>query len=64
MSEMSTLEMVLVGALVLVVVLWVGRGIGPLLRESREAPKDWPGLLLPIGGVILFVVVLMLMVSR
>lgn len=64
MNEMSTLEMVLVGALVLVVVLWVGRGIGPLMRESREAPKDWPGLLLPLGAVILFVVVLMLMVSQ
>lgn len=64
MTDMSTLEMVLVGALVLVVVLWIGRGIGPLMRESREAPKDWPGVILPLAAVVLFVAVLMMMVSR
>jgi len=63
-GEMSTIELLLLGALVLVVVFWFGRGLGPMLKESREAPKDWAGLALPIGGVVLFVVVMMVMVSR
>lgn len=33
------------------------------LRQSREAKSsDWTGLLLPIGGVVLFVVLLIAMV--
>ena len=64
MEEMGPLQMILLGALLLVVLFWFGRGIGNVFQESREAESDWTGLLLPIGGVVLFVLVLMMLVSR
>jgi len=62
MEEMSTWEMVLVGALVVLVLFWIGPGIKPMLEQSRQAEKDWAGLLLPIIAVILFVILLISMV--
>ena len=62
MNEMSTWEMVLVGALVVLVLFWIGPGIKPMLEQSRQAEKDWAGLLLPIIAVILFVILLISMV--
>jgi len=32
------------------------------LRESAEAEKDWPALLLPVGAVVAVVVILILLV--
>ncbi|MEA5445892.1 hypothetical protein VCB98_08680 [Gammaproteobacteria bacterium AB-CW1] len=63
-TEMSGFELLLLGVLLLVVVLFFGRGLGTMLKESREAPKDWGGLFLPLSGVILFVLLLMYLVSR
>lgn len=57
-AEMSTWEQVLVGALGLLVLVWVLPGIKPMLKKSEEAPKDWAGLLLPIGLVVAFVIFL------
>jgi hypothetical protein len=54
--------MVLVGALVVLVLFWIGPGIKPMLEQSRQAEKDWAGLLLPIIAVILFVILLISMV--
>jgi NADH:ubiquinone oxidoreductase subunit 6 (subunit J) len=63
MEEMSTLEMVLVGAIVVLVLFWVGPGIKPMLEQSRQAENpDWAGLLVPIIAVILFVILLVSMV--
>lgn len=62
MEQMSTWEMVLVGALVVLVLFWVGPGIKPMLEQSRQAEKDWAGLLVPIIAVILFVILLISMV--
>jgi len=62
--DVSPLQMLLVGAIVLVVLLWFGRGMGSLFRQSQEAPKDWTGLSLPLAAVVLFVALLMVMVSR
>ncbi|MFV1973745.1 MAG: hypothetical protein ACC648_08495 [Thiohalobacterales bacterium] len=59
---MSTWEMVLVGALVVLVLFWIGPGIKPMLEQSRQAEKDWAGLLIPIIAVILFVLLLISMV--
>ena len=60
---MSTWEMVLVGALVVLVLFWVGPGIKPMLEQSRQAEnRDWAGVLLPIIVVILFVFLLIKMV--
>ena len=59
---MSTWEMVLIGALVVLVLFWIGPGIKPMLEQSRQAEKDWAGLLIPIIAVILFVILLISMV--
>jgi len=63
-ENLSTLELILVSALVIAVLFWFSRGLGNLFRESREAPKDWSGLLLPLAAVVGFVLLLMVMVSR
>ncbi len=62
MEAMSTWEMVLVGALVVLVLFWISPGIKPMLEQSRQAEKDWAGLLIPIIAVILFVLLLISMV--
>jgi hypothetical protein len=62
MEAMSTWEMVLLGALVVLVLFWIGPGIKPMLEQSRQAEKDWAGLLIPIIAVILFVILLVSMV--
>lgn len=62
MEDMATWEMVLVGALVVLVLFWISPGIKPMLEQSRQAEKDWTGLLVPIIAVILFVILLISMV--
>jgi heme/copper-type cytochrome/quinol oxidase subunit 2 len=62
MEAMSTWEMALIGALVVLVLFWIGPGIKPMLEQSRQAEKDWTGLLIPIIAVILFVILLVSMV--
>ena len=55
---METWEQILLGVLVLVVLLWFFPGIKPMLEKSKTAPKDWPGLLIPVGLVVLLVIFL------
>jgi TRAP-type C4-dicarboxylate transport system permease small subunit len=33
-------------------------GTRQMIEKSKDAPKDWMGLLIPIGAVILFIVFL------
>jgi len=58
MEQGGTLEMILVGALVVLLVWWMAPGIKRTFERSREAKADWQGLLLPIGAVVLFVILL------
>lgn len=63
MEEMSTWEMVLLGVLVVVVLLWFGPGAKTMLEQSRHAEnRDWQGVIIPIVLVILFVFLLISMV--
>lgn len=62
-TDMGVIELVLLGVLLLVVLLWFGRGVGAIFQESREAPKDWPGVLLPLAAVIVFVAFLFAMAA-
>jgi hypothetical protein len=56
---MALWEQILLGVLVVLVLLWFRPGVREALRQSREAKdRDWAGVLLPIGLVILFVVLL------
>jgi hypothetical protein len=63
MEQMSTWEMVLLGILVVVVLLWFGPGAKTMLEQSRQAEnRDWMGVIIPIVLVILFVFLLISMV--
>ena len=63
MQQLSTWEMVLLGAIAVMVVLWFSPGIKTLLEQSRQAGnRDWKGLLIPLVLVVLFVMLLISMV--
>lgn len=52
-------EMIAIGAVVLVVLFLIRPGLKQAFKQSKEATnKDWAGLILPIGLVILFVILL------
>ena len=60
---MSTWEMVLLGAITVLVLLWFGPGVKTLLEQSRQAEqRDWRGVLVPIALVVLFVLLLISLV--
>ena len=55
--------MIMLGAIALGVLFWIGPGIKGALQQSREAEnKDWAGVLLPIVIVVIFVFFLIKMV--
>ncbi|RLA04353.1 MAG: hypothetical protein DRQ45_01015 [Gammaproteobacteria bacterium] len=63
MEQLSTFEMIILGAVALGVLFWVGPGIKGMLKQSRQAEnKDWAGALLPIIIVVIFVFFLIKMV--
>jgi len=63
MNNLSTWEMILLGAIALGVLIWAGPGVKAMLEQSRRAEsRDWSGLLLPLVLVILFVLFLIKMV--
>ena len=55
---MALWEQLALGAVALLVIFWFKPGVSAALKQSEEAQKDWPALLLPIVAVILFVVFL------
>jgi threonine/homoserine/homoserine lactone efflux protein len=61
--ELSIWENLLLGVLVLGVVFWMWPGIGNAMQMSRKAESDWASFWVPIGGVVLFVIFLV-MLSR
>ena len=63
MNPPETWEMIAIGAVVLVVLFLFRPGLKEAFRRSKEAEnKDWSGVLLPIGLVILFVILLISLV--
>jgi hypothetical protein len=60
--DMPLWEQLLIGAGALLLVFLFRPGIKAALEKSRAAEqKDWKGALLPIGAVVLFVVLLILL---
>ena len=56
MADMSTIELLLLGVLLAVVLLVLGPGMRGAWRQSKEAEqRDWAGVLWPVGLVVLFV---------
>lgn len=65
MESMALWEQIVLGALVVLILLWILPGVRANLGKSREATgEDWRGLLLPLGAVVLFVIVLIAVVAR
>lgn len=60
MEPTSAWEMMLIGVLALLVVLWLRPGIGAALERSRTAEKEWAGALIPIALAALFVIFLII----
>jgi len=58
MEQMATWEMILLGVMALLLIFWFRPGIKAALERSRQAEKDWPSVLIPIGIVVLFVIFL------
>ena len=59
MNPPETWEMLAIGAVVVIVLLLFRPGLKQAMKQSKEATnKDWSGLLLPIGLVVLFVILL------
>lgn len=56
---MALWEQLALGAIALLVIFWFKPGISAALKQSEEAEKDWPAIIVPIGGVILFVIFLL-----
>jgi hypothetical protein len=58
--EFGLFGKIMLGVLALVAI-WIFRpGIKAMMQQSREAEnKDWAGLALPIGLVVLFVILLL-----
>ncbi len=58
MDLLATWEKILLGVLALVIILWFFPGVKTLMKESSDAPRDWPAVLLPLLAVVAFVVLL------
>jgi hypothetical protein len=58
MEAISMWEMILLGLVALLVILWFRPGIRAAFQHAEGVEKDWRGFLLPIALVILFVILL------
>lgn len=63
MEPLSTWENLLLGALAVIVVFWMKPGIKVALERSKTAQADWPGVLVPLVLVVVFVFILIAMVK-
>jgi uncharacterized membrane protein YidH (DUF202 family) len=55
---METWEQIALGAIILVFVLWRFPTMMRQMKQDNDAPKDWKGVLIPIGLVVVFVLLL------
>ena len=63
MESVGMLEAILAGIIAVLLIFWFRPGIKHTLEESRKAPKDWMGALIPLALVVLFVILLIAMVQ-
>ncbi len=63
--DLALWEKLLLGAGAILLIFLFRPGIKAALEQSRQAEKkDWGSLLLPLGAVVAFVVVLILLARR
>ena len=59
---MQMWEQILVGLVAILVLVFFLPGVKATLERSKQAEKDWPGLLIPMAlvvGLIIFVIMLL-----
>jgi hypothetical protein len=62
MGQMPTWQLILVGIGLVLLVLWFRPGLKAAFEQSRRAQnKDWAGALIPIGIVVLFIILVIMM---
>lgn len=58
---MGTFEQVMVGVVALLAVAWMWPGVRAAVARSKNSQqRDWKAVLFPIGAIILFVIILIL----
>jgi di/tricarboxylate transporter len=63
MGQMETWEMILLGVLVALILVWLGPGVKRSMENSRKGTsKEWMGVVAILGAVVLFVLLLIAMV--
>lgn len=55
---MEIWEKLVLGGFALVIIFWFFPGAKSMLEKGKDAPKDWSGVLIPIGLVVLFIIFL------
>ncbi len=58
MTDLPAWQAVVIGLIAAAILFWFVPGIKRSIEVSKDAPKDWVGLLVPIVAVILFIVLL------
>lgn len=56
---METWEQILVGLFAIFILVFLLPGVRATLEKSKQAEKDWPGLLIPMAfviGLVIFVI--------
>ncbi len=61
-EPLETWEMILLGLVGVGGIFLLYPGLKRISAESEKAEKDWSGLLLPIGAVVAFVILLIMIV--
>lgn len=62
MGHLPVWELPLIGLLMVGIIFWFRPGLKRAFEQSRQATsQDWKGLLLPLGAVVLFVILVILM---
>lgn len=59
---MGTWEKLLIGALALGLLFWFYPGVKAMTERSRQAPSDWPAVIVALVFVLLVVAVLIALV--
>ncbi len=63
MGSMTWWQQVVLAGVVLLVLWWTLPGVKAALERSRQAERrDWRGVLLPVGVVVIFVLLLIALV--
>lgn len=62
-TPFATWELLILGALVILVLFWITPGLKQAFKQSEEAEnRDWAGALIPLAIVAAFVALLMYIV--